>query len=57
MLLQEIVSPKIVAKNNKVKVFVIVFVVGLGHFKITANVKGLWSGGEFETRLPERLPI
>ena len=24
---------------------------------VSANEKGLWSGGEFETRLPERLPI
>jgi hypothetical protein len=26
-------------------------------FKIAANVQGLWSGGGFETRPPERLPI
>jgi hypothetical protein len=25
--------------------------------KLAANVQGLWSGGGFETRLPERLPI
>jgi hypothetical protein len=26
-------------------------------FAITANEQGLWSGGGFETRLPERLPM
>ena len=26
-------------------------------FSMTHNEKGLWSGGEFETRLPERSPI
>jgi hypothetical protein len=30
---------------------------GMLFFTITANVQGLWSGGGFETRLLERLPI
>ena len=28
-----------------------------GIFTLAGNEKGLWSGGEFETRLPERPPI
>jgi hypothetical protein len=28
-----------------------------GRHNIAHNVQGLWSGGGFETQLPERLPI
>ena len=36
---------------------VLVSYLVLGFFKMAANEKGLWSGGEFETQLPERPPI
>ena len=53
-----VVSPKI--KEIYVGRFSIIFYLGYVvkcRFAMTANEKGLWSGGVFETPLPERQPM